>query len=148
MLVLHGMSAPIDPNRQEAPSPPTPDRKPGRSFTDPRRPLGEDLIERSDPQGGDADESFYGRAADHARVGHGVADRARCVAVLRKAEELMASGNPPGDTEGGRRRALELAAGRCGVKIELYDRVVDEDEELSSLQAAVMNAAAQRQIKI
>lgn len=129
-------------------APPTSERKPGRSFSDPRRPLGEDILERSSPSGGDADEGYYGRVVNHNRVGHGVADRARCVAVLRKAEELMASGNPSGDTEEGRRRALELAAGRCGVKIELYDRVIDADEELRDLEAAVMKAAAQRQTRM
>jgi hypothetical protein len=143
------MTAPIDPSRHEATLPTVEERPPGRSFTDPRRPLGEDLIERSDPSGGDRDESFYGRAADHYPVGHGVAERARCVAVLRKAEELMASGNPAGDTDEGRRRALELAAGRCGVRIiEEYDRVVDDDEELQALEATVMNAAAQRVLKM
>lgn len=136
----------IDPNRPEAPTP-TSERLPGRSFTNHRQPLGEDLIERSDPSGGDRDESFYGRTSDHFPIGHGVAERARCVAVLRKAEELMASGNPSGDTEEGRRRALELACGRCGVRIEEYDRVVDTDEELQSLEAAVMNAAAERMLK-
>lgn len=141
------MSSPIHPNQHEATTPPASERKPGRSFTDPRKPLGDDLIERSDPEGGDRDESFYGRASDHFKSGHGVADRARCVAVLRKAEELMASGNPAGDTEEGRRKALELAAGRCGVKIDEYDRVIDDDEELRSLQAAVMNAAEQRILK-
>jgi hypothetical protein len=118
-----------------------PERKPGRSFTDPRRPLGEDVIERADPHGGDPEEGVYGRSSVHPTSGHGVAERAKCVAVLRKAEELMASGNPKGDTEEGRRRALELAAGRVGVSMEEYDRFVKGDEELEALAAAVMEAA-------
>src|SRR4051812_47328443 len=85
------------------------ERKPGRSFSDPSRALGEDLLERSDPRGGDEDEGVYGRAPEHYRSGHGVSDRAKCVAVLRKADELMFENNPPGDTEENQRRALELA---------------------------------------
>ena len=122
-------------------SDPVCERHPGRSFTDPRRPLGADMIERSDPQGGDLDEGIYGRAVVHYRFGRGVSERAKGVAVLRKAEELMASGIPSGDTEEGQRRALELAAARCGVRIEEYDRLVAGDEELQILQAAVMAAA-------
>jgi hypothetical protein len=119
-------------------------RKPGRSFTDPARPLGEDVIERADPFGGDPEEGVYGRASEHPKEGHGVAERAKAVAVLRKAEELMASGNPPGDSEDGRRRALELAAGRVGLHLKEYDHIVRGDEELESLEAAVMNAAMTR----
>jgi hypothetical protein len=117
------------------------ERQPGRSFTEPRRPLGEDLIERGDPHGGDPEEGVYGRASEHFRHGHGVAERAKGVSVLRKAEELMASGNPSGATEDGRRRAIELACGRCGVLVEEYDRYVADDEELRSLHATVMAAA-------
>jgi len=117
------------------------DRKPGRSFSDPSRPMGEDVIERADPLGGSADEGVYGRAPIHEKIGHGVAERARAVSVLRKAEELMASGNPSGATEDGRRRAIELACGRAGVKIDEYDAMVASDEEIRSLHEAVMNAA-------
>lgn len=127
---------------------PTSERKPGRSFTDPRRPLGEDVIARADPFGGDPEEGVYGRASEHPLTGHGVAERAKGVSVLRKAEELMASGNPSGDTEDGRRRALELAAGRVGISIAEYDRIVDGDDELLSLQAAVMEAARVRTTKL
>src|SRR5689334_18261467 len=111
------------------------ERKPGRSFTDPRRPLGEELLERTDPFGGDPEEGVYGRAHDHPRHGHGVAERAKCVAVLRKADELMAENNPSGATEEGRRRAIELAAGRCGVHIDEYYRMISGDEELQALEA-------------
>lgn len=130
------------------PSAPIPERLPGRSFTDPQRPLGEDIIEHADRYGGDPEEGVYGRASEHYRVGHGVSERAKCVAVLRKAEELMASGNPSGDTEEGQRRALELAAGRVGLKIEEYDRLVEGDEEVEALQAAVMQAARERASKL
>lgn len=125
-----------------------PERKPGRSFTDPQRPLGEEIIEHADPFGGDEDEGLYGRAEDHPRLGHGVAESARCVAVLRKAEELMAAGNPSGETEEGRRRALELACGRCGVKIDEYDYLVETYEDLKALHRKVMEAARLRAMKI
>ena len=131
-------------NSERHPQPLSEARQPGRSFTDPRRPLGEDLIERTDPYGGDSDEGVYGRASEHPHSVHGVAERAKCVAVLRKAEELMASGNPPGNTEEGRRRALELASGRVGLTIGEYDRLKDGDEEIEALHAAVMNAARER----
>jgi hypothetical protein len=121
------------------------ERKPGRSFSDPSRPLGEELISRADPHGGDPDEGVYGRAAEeHYRLGHGVPERAKCVAVLRKADELMAENNPPADTDETRRRALELACGRCGVRIEEYDRLVDNDEEIKALQSLVLEAARLR----
>jgi hypothetical protein len=120
------------------------DRKPGRSFTDPTLPLGQELIERTSPQGGDPEEEVYGRAPEHYREGHGLPERAKCVAVLRKADELMAQNNPPGDTDENQRRALELACGRCGVKVEEYDRLVDEDEEVRALEALVLDAAYRR----
>jgi hypothetical protein len=56
----------------------------------------------------------------------------------------MATGNPRGDTDAGQRRALELAAGRVGVSLDEYHRFVDGDEELESLEAAVLDAARNR----
>ncbi|MBX3201330.1 MAG: hypothetical protein KF894_24555 [Labilithrix sp.] len=117
------------------------ERPPGRSFSDPRRPLGEDLIERAGQHGGDPEEGFYGRASEHFRDGNGVPERAKCVAVLRKADELMAENNPPGDTAENQRRALELACGRCGVHVDEYDRLVEGDEEVRALEAVVLQAA-------
>ena len=61
------------------------ERKPGRSFSDPRRPLGEELLTSTEPHGGDPEEGVYGRAPEHFRGGHGLAERAKGVAVLRKA---------------------------------------------------------------
>lgn len=129
-------------------NPPPPRRKAGRSFTDPDRPLGEGTLERSSPFGGDEDQSTYGRVPVHPRLGRGLADRAKVIAVLRKAEEFMASGDPAGDTEEGRRRALELACGRCGVTIPEYEGIVDGDEELRALEASVMDAARRRATEI
>lgn len=119
-------------------------RKPGRSFSDPERPLGEELLARTATHGGDPEEGVYGRAPEHFRLGEGLAERAKGVAVLRKADELMSQNNPPGDTEENQRRALELACGRCGVKVEEYDRLVDKDEALRELENAVLEAARQR----
>jgi hypothetical protein len=129
-------------------SQPSPDHRAGRSFTDPSRPLGEGLIERADPRGGDPNEGVYGRAVRAADIGHGVAERAKGVSVLRKAEELMASGNPDGGTEDGRRRAIELACGRCGVRIEEFDRIVATDAELQALMTNVMQAAETHRLKM
>ena len=125
-----------------------PAHKAGRSFSDPTRPLGEGLIECADPRGGDPTEGVYGRANRTADIGHGVAERAKGVSVLRKAEELMASGNPDGGTEDGRRRALELACGRVGVSIDYFDRLVATDSELQALLANVMEAARTHATKI
>lgn len=124
------------------------ERKPGRSFSDPSRPLGEDVIERGDPLGGSSDEGMYGRSSIHDKTQHGVAERAKCVSVLRKAEELMASGNPSGATEEGRRRAIELACGRAGVRVHEYDVMLANDEEIQSLHNAVMDAARTHSVKL
>lgn len=125
-----------------------PDRLPGRSFTDPTKPLGDGLIERADPLGGDPNEGMYGRHVESAAIGHGVAERAKAISVLRKAEELMASGNPDGGTEDGRRRAIELACGRCGVHVDEFDKIIDGDEELRDLMANVMESARQHAVKL
>jgi hypothetical protein len=106
-----------------------PDRLPGRSFTDPSHPLGDGLIDRAEP-------------------GTGVAERAKAVSVLRKAEELMASGNPDGGSEDGRRRAIELACGRCGVHLDEFDRIVDHDAEVKALMTNVMEAAREHAVRM
>lgn len=96
-------------------------RKPGRSFDDPSKSLGTDIVKR---------------APDVGAKDTGVADRAKAVGVLRKAEEFMATDNPSDP-----QRALELAAGRLGLKIEEYRAIVDADDELLALEAKVLNAA-------
>lgn len=132
------------PDSQPNPS----EHRAGRSFTDPSRPLGEGLIDRADPFGGDPNEGVYGRANRSADIGHGVAERAKAVSVLRKAEELMASGNPDGSTEGGRRRAIELACGRCGVQVKEFDLIVAHDAEVQALMTNVMEAARTHVLKM
>lgn len=107
------------------------DRPPGRSFGNPQKGLGHELIER-------APEYAW---QEGARTGRAVAERAKGVAVLRKADELMAESNPPGDTADNRRRALALACARCGVHPAEYAALIASDVELKSLEARVFDAA-------
>jgi hypothetical protein len=120
-------------------------RKPGRSFDDPSRPLGEEIVEEAtEDDNAPLEEGIYGRAKTaHPPSGHGagVAERAKAVAVLRKAEEFLYTSNPPPTDM---RRALELAAGRIALTIEEYDRIVESDEELQALERKVLEDAAQR----
>lgn len=96
---------------------------PGRSPDNPVRPLGEELLEVSD--------------LPRARV----ADRAKAVAVLRKADEFMRTENPAPTDSQGRRRALELAAGRIGVLFDEYVRIVRSDPDLAALERRVIESA-------
>lgn len=110
-------------------------REPGRDFGNHRKSLGHDVIKRA--------------AADDA-VQHGVtsseelANRAKAVAVLRKAEEFMATQNPAPRSEHDIRRALELAAGRVGVTPEDYVAIVRRDPELVELERRVLADARRR----
>lgn len=118
------------------PIPPQQDRKPGRSFNDPNRPMGEALLEGS-AASGTIKEDFRARE-DQANVPHnGVAERAKVIGVLRKAEELMVEGNLP-TGQATSRRALELAAGRAGLTIEEYDALVKGDPELMELERKIL----------
>lgn len=101
-----------------------PHRQPGRSFDDPSKPLGAELLDRSAASGE-----------------HNVADRAMAVGVLAKAEELMANDNPPPSDF---RRALELACGRVGIALAAYDKILAHDDALVELQARVLAAATAR----
>jgi hypothetical protein len=86
------------------------DRKPGRSFDDPSKSMGTGVVKR-----GATDDD--------------VANRAKAVSVLRKAEEFIAHSDPADP-----RRALELAAGRIGIKWHEYRKIVDADPELLELE--------------
>ncbi len=116
-------------------------RKPGRSFDDPNRPLGEDTLARAHDVGANLEGGAYGRAETGAKD-TGVADRAKAIAVLRKAEEFMVNDNPSARTPEGMRRALELAAGRVGLTLEEYDAIVRADDELVALERKVLAAHA------
>jgi len=118
------------------PATPQQDRKPGRSFNDPNRPMGEALLDSTGPSG-TIKEDFRARE-DQASVPHnGVAERAKVIGVLRKAEELMAEGNLP-KGQATPRRALELASGRVGLTIEEYDALVKGDPELVELERKIL----------
>ena len=66
------------------------------------------------------------------------------MAVLRKAEEFLYTGNPSPHEPGGVHRALELAAGRLGITYAEYARIVKGDGELEGLQQQVVDDALAR----
>lgn len=103
-------------------------RRPGRSFDDPSRPLGAELLDVESPP----DDTEF------------VAKRAKAVAILRKAEEFMRTNNPSPSTPQGMIRALELAAGRMGLKLAEYDAIVKEDPPLQELERQVLEDARRR----
>lgn len=114
------------------PAPPS-SRKPGRAFgAHHDMPLGHDLL---------SDEPGARRRPLSAVA---VADRARAVAVLRKADELMRNHDPAGNTVEGARRALELACGRAGVTPAAYVAIVRGDPEVAELERQVLADARRR----
>jgi hypothetical protein len=117
------------------------DRKPGRSFDDPEKPLGQDILERTPQRNTEATEDFRPREAQADKPVNGVAERAKVVAVLRKAEEFIATANPPAEDEAGLRRCFELAAGRVGLTFPEYEALLRGDEELLGLEQKVLEAA-------
>ena len=120
------------------------DRKPGRSFDDPKRPMGEDLLARSPQSSTAATEDFRSREAQADTGAHGVAERAKAIGVLRKAEELIGDNNPGAADEDCIRTCFELAAGRVGLTIGEYDALVKGDPELKKLETNVIEAARAR----
>jgi hypothetical protein len=120
-------------------------RLPGRAFDDPSQPLGADLIANAP-----ADRSYvvYDHATPHEYPEpHGVSDRAKAVAVLRKAEELMRTNNPAPINARMTRRALELAAGRIGISLHEYDALVTGDPGLEELERRVIADAIARLVR-
>lgn len=105
-----------------------PSRGAGRSFDDPSKPLGTHLLDPPPP----------GMSSE------GVAKRAKAVAILRKAEEFMRTHNPSPTTPQGMIRALELAAGRMGLKLAEYDEIVSGDPDLVELERKVLEDARRR----
>ena len=83
------MTEPISQQKPDA------DRKPGRSFDDPSKPLGDGIIQRS-ARSETVPEDLRSREEQSATSHNGVAERAKVIAVLRKFEELIADENPPG----------------------------------------------------
>jgi hypothetical protein len=115
---------------------PEQDRKPGRSFNDPNRPMGEALLEGTGPSG-TIKEDFRAREEQASVPQNGVAERAKVIGVLRKAEELMVEGTARGLLPL-REVALELASGRVGLTIEEYDALVKGDPELAELERKIL----------
>ena len=120
------------------------DRKPGRSFEDPARPLGEEVLAHTAESNPVANEDFRSREAQVDTQQHGLSERAKAISVLRKAEEFVATNNPPCEDEAGLTRCFELAAGRVGLTIGEYDALVRSDPEILVLEAQVKDAARAR----
>jgi hypothetical protein len=120
-------------------------RKPGRAFDDPEKPLGYDLLERS-AQSHAIPEDLRDRADQAASQPNGVAERAKAIAVLRKADELIYEDNLPVAVEHDTQRALELAAGRVGLTYPEYRALVDKDPELLELEAKVFEHVRRRSL--
>ena len=119
-------------------------RKPGRSFDDPSRPLGEDTLARSAESSSAANEDFRSREAQADMPHNGVAERAKAIGVLRKVEEFVGTDNPPATDEASLQRCFELAAGRVGLTIGEYEALVKGDPELLALEDKVRQAARSR----
>lgn len=100
----------------------------GRSFQHPDKPLGYELLDRT-------------LETHDLEL---LANRTKAVAILRKAEEFLYTHNPGVDEPGGFHRALELAAGRMGLKYEEYVRIVKNDAELQLLEREVLDDARLR----
>ncbi|MDB4942102.1 MAG: hypothetical protein JWP97_1636 [Labilithrix sp.] len=117
------------------------ERKPGRSFEDPSKPLGQEALEQSGTSDLSAREDFRSREAQADMPHNGVSERAKAVSVMRKTEELIATHNPGANDEASLQRCFELGAGRVGLTIEEYDALVKGDPELEKLEAQVREAA-------
>ena len=131
----------MEPNKTPQHPFPTKDRKPGRSFEDPERPLGQELLERSGPSDTRANEDFRSREAQADMPHNGVAERAKAVSVMRLAEELIATHNPGANDEYSLQRCFDLAGGRLGLKPAEYESLLKGDVELEKLDAQVRAAA-------
>lgn len=129
-------------------SQPTQERKPGRSFDNPSRPLGEQLIEHSRPSVPPTEEDFRSRvvqAREQAEADrYGVAERAKVIGVLRKAEELMAAPKGAPASEADLRSVLELAAHDVGLTFREYRALMKGDDELIQLEKRVLDDARRR----
>lgn len=124
------------------------ERKPGRSFEDPSRPLGDELLAHSKRGVAPTVEDFRSRVVQ-ARVQaaadrYGVAERAKVIGVLRKAEELMAAPNRPPRSEAELHHVLEVAMHDVGLKIGEYRAFMEGDDELADLEKKVLEDARRR----
>jgi len=124
------------------------ERKPGRSFEDPSRPLGEELLEHSKLGVAPTVEDFRSRVAQAREQGvadrYGVAERAKVIGVLRKAEELMAAPKHAPQSEADLDRTLDLAAHDVGLTLGEYRALMEGDTELVALEKQVLDDARRR----
>ena len=118
-------------------------RLPGRSFEDPRKPMGEEILAHSGASK-PAEEDFRSREDQAAASQHGVAERAKAISVLRKVEELISEEDPPANDEAGLCTAMKLAAGRVGLTIEEYHSLVKGDPEVEDLERKVLDGAREK----
>lgn len=124
------------------------ERLPGRSFQDHARPLGEALIESAAQTVAPTVETLESPLKQTTRQGAadrgGVAQRAKVISVLRKAEEFIHTTEAPDDEQATLRRALELASGRIGMTYQEYRVLTDADPELVQLEHEVLADAHRR----
>ena len=116
-------------------------RKPGRSFDDPAKALGQEILEHTPQVDNPPADDFRPREAQADMPQNGVAERAKVISVFRKAEEFIATANPPANDEAGLRACFELAAGRVGLTFPEYEALLEGDAELEALEAKVLDAA-------
>jgi len=118
-------------------------RKPGRSFEDPEKPLGAELLERSGPSR-EIPEDLRDRVAQAAATSNGVAERAKAIGVLRKLEEIIAYATEPVDAKDPIDAALHVAARSVGLTYDEYRALVDKDPELVALEVRVVESTKMR----
>jgi hypothetical protein len=127
------------------------ERKPGRSFEDPSRPLGEVLLERSKLGVAPTVEDFRSRVAQAREQGvadrGGVAERAKVIGVLRKAEELMAASKHAPQSEADLERSLDVAAHDVGLTLGEYRALMEGDAEVVALEKQVLDDARRRWLR-
>ncbi len=127
------------------------DRKPGRSFEAPSRPLGEELLEHSTRGVAPTVEDFRDRVAQAREQGGadrgGVAERAKVIGVLRKAEEIMAALEYAPQSEADLERTLDVAAHDVGLTLGEYRALMEGDTELVALEKQVLDEARRRWLR-
>lgn len=92
---------------------------PGQVFDDPRRPLGAELLERSSPRQ--------------------LPDRAKAIAVMRRADELVKYCEPECESEPRLQHVMDLAARDVGLRPEEYRGIIQNDVELRELERRVLD---------
>ena len=119
------------------------DRKPGRSFEAPSRPLGEELLEHSTLGVAPTVEDFRNRVAQAREQGGadrgGVAERAKVIGVLRKAEEIMAALEYAPQSEADLERTLNITAHNIKLTLNEYQTLIKNNTKLITLKKQILN---------